>query len=175
MWWWPISACPRTLWHRYRRLWKAGLPKCTWRTRGEARYIQISVVCSHIPCKFKLLKFHCQIPFPLLGSKKAHNSNAALDTPARHQNCKLFFSLIISSYDGKIKIVNEAAQRIASGESLRLVARSFNVDPSQICKWLAKVVQLAQTKHSKKSLATGRKGHLFIWEFLRWWWWERNF
>ena len=60
----------------------------------------------------------------------------------------------------KIKIVNETAQRIASGESLRSVARSFDVEPTQIRKWRAKVVQLAQTKRSKKSLATGRKGRL---------------
>jgi hypothetical protein len=60
----------------------------------------------------------------------------------------------------KIKIVNETAQRIASGESLRSAARLFNVEPTQIRKWRAKVVQLAQTKRSKKSLATGRKGRL---------------
>ena len=60
----------------------------------------------------------------------------------------------------KIKIVDETAQRLASGESLRAIARSFAVDPSQIRKWRAKVVQLAQTKRTKKSVATGRKGRL---------------
>ena len=60
----------------------------------------------------------------------------------------------------KIKIVDETAQRLASGESLRAIARSFAVDPSQICKWRVNVVQLAQTKRTKKSVATGRKGRL---------------
>ena len=88
--------------------------------------------------------------------------------PPRRKNCKLFF---LSSFHltmarkqltngEKIKIVNETAQRLANGESLRAIARSFEVAPSQIRIWRAKVVQLAQTKRSKKSLATGRKGRL---------------
>ena len=60
----------------------------------------------------------------------------------------------------KLKIVNQTAQRLTTGESLRSIARSFAVDPSQIRKWRAKAVQLAQTKRSKKSLVTGRKGRL---------------
>ena len=88
--------------------------------------------------------------------------------PPHHKFCKLFF---LSSFHlpmarkqltngQKLKIVSETAQRLASGESLRAVARSYAVDPSQIRKWRAKAVQLAQTKRSKKSLATGRKGRL---------------
>ena len=60
----------------------------------------------------------------------------------------------------KLKIVHETTQRLANGESLKSVARAFAVYPSQIRQWRAKVVQLAQSKRSKKSLATGRKSRL---------------
>ena len=50
----------------------------------------------------------------------------------------------------KLKIVHETTQRLANGESLKSVARAFAVYPSQIRQWRAKVVQLAQSKRSKK-------------------------
>jgi hypothetical protein len=64
----------------------------------------------------------------------------------------------------KLAIVRAADERLANGESLRSIARSFNVQGVQIRKWQAKMLQLAQTRRSAKSINKGRIGRLNQWE-----------
>jgi hypothetical protein len=61
----------------------------------------------------------------------------------------------------KLDILNDCNQRQLNGESLKSVARSHGVQPSQIRTWKKKVDQLAASrKRKKKSLNKGKEGRL---------------
>lgn len=64
----------------------------------------------------------------------------------------------------KLAIVNDAAQRQATGEPLKAIARSYGLQTNQIRSWRQKVGQLVQTKKSKKSLCRGAPGRLHAFE-----------
>ena len=56
----------------------------------------------------------------------------------------------------KLTILQDLDLRTAQGESLKSVARSYGLDPSQIRKWRAKRLELTQTKTKAKTLGKGR-------------------
>ena len=56
----------------------------------------------------------------------------------------------------KLTILEDLDLRTAQGESLKSVARSYGLDPSQIRKWRAKRLELTQTKTKAKTLGKGR-------------------
>ena len=60
----------------------------------------------------------------------------------------------------KLRIVADAKQRLQLGESLKSIARSYDIQPVQIRKWTTLQVKLSSTKQSKKSLNQGFIGRL---------------
>lgn len=64
----------------------------------------------------------------------------------------------------KLRIVADATQRLAAGESLRSIGRLYNVQGVQIRKWTTKKHELVVTNRSKKSLSRGSKGRLHEFE-----------
>ena len=60
----------------------------------------------------------------------------------------------------KLRILSDAEARLALGESMRSIARSYNLQGGQIRDWKKKHVKLASFKRTKKSLARGAKSCL---------------
>ena len=60
----------------------------------------------------------------------------------------------------KIKILTATNGRLSNGESLRSIARSYNVTPFQLREWKRNQVKISATLTKKKSAGTGMTGML---------------
>ena len=99
--------------------------------------------------------------------------------PLRQQYCKLHFHCYFQpstmarkqyTHAQKLRIVADADERLAQGESLRSIARFYNIQGVQIRSWKKQEMQLALTKRTKKSLSCGAVGrlHQFEEEIMCW-------
>ena len=64
----------------------------------------------------------------------------------------------------KLKIIADANDRMANGESLKSVCRSYAIQPHQLREWRGKTNALTQVRKNLKSLHTGLKGRLHNFE-----------
>ena len=64
------------------------------------------------------------------------------------------------THSEKLIILQDVDERHAGGESLGSIARSHGIQTVQIKKWRSKIMELAATKRTKKSLSRGNQGRL---------------
>jgi transposase-like protein len=55
------------------------------------------------------------------------------------------------SVSDKLKMIASANERMAEGESLRSICRSFTIQPNQLRDWKRDVDKLSRSKKNKKS------------------------
>ena len=60
----------------------------------------------------------------------------------------------------KMQILTDAHARLATGESLKSIARHHNIQPKQLRDWKSKEVRIAACKKGNKSLHRGLQGRL---------------
>ena len=98
--------------------------------------------------------FFCQRAhfFAFFAMSTSHTADSSLSRPATQKMPRTNISV-----GRRLMILRDLETRQSNGESLKSVARSHGVQPSQIRRWKANKDKLSRAKNSKKTVASGRK------------------